>query len=369
MNDSADLLIGRCSFWPEARDPEAWLRALDLLSRAEASGEIRWSSPRGLANTTLRGHLSRRAVPGLCGLDRTVEAALILGVGLLEWDDTLVTWKLSVAARELLAIRESADHRTALERLAGLVLRRSVWLRMALLKLQSGAWQLSGWDRLKASNAQLKVGTSLILDDPDPTGWLSGIEGSVLGGWTTEVSDSSPARVQIHVPKTLHPDDGLSLSPLKSPLYLLDTLGWLEPDGRLKLPTTLRRDPILAELLGPAISAAAILAEAEAAYRDDRGVFPLEPVLLRFARELGVFAESAPRDPAFIEWSDRLLADSIREGVIELFSAEPGQSRHGRGLLGNPQQKLIRWRVHEGFDALCQRLSLSYSEPEPALFS
>ena len=69
------LLIGRCSFWPEARDPEAWLRALVTLAQAaENAGTQSWTSPRAVGDTVLRGHLSRRGVPGLFGLDTSVAA-------------------------------------------------------------------------------------------------------------------------------------------------------------------------------------------------------------------------------------------------------------------------------------------------------
>lgn len=370
MTATPDILIGRCSFWPEARDPEAWFRALETLAQAEANGETHWTGPRALANTTLRGHLSRRAVPGLFGIDPQHAPPLILGVGLLEWDDQRATWKLSAIAKDLLDVWETKDHRAALEQLAVLLLRRSVWLRLMLLKLWSGDWRLEGWDRVKASNGQLRVGRTLNWgEDADSEMWLAGIEESALGAWNGELSNHTPLTVQIHAPKTAKPDDGLSLSPLKSPLYLLDSLGWLDASGRLRLPATLQSNPLLGDLISPTISAATILAESEAAFSDHRGAFPLEPVMLRFAQELGVFSDPSPNDPAFIGWADRLLSESFREGVIELFSAEPGQPRHGRGLLGDPRQKLIRWRVHEGFDALCRRVSSSLPEPETVIFS
>ena len=59
-----------------------------------------------------------------------------------------------------------------------------------------------------------------------------------------------PVTVQIHAPKTAKPDDGLSLSPLKSPLYLLDSLGWLDASGRLRLPASLAHEPFLSSLVG-----------------------------------------------------------------------------------------------------------------------
>lgn len=66
MSAEPTLLIGRCSFWPESRDPEAWLRALVALAdAAETSGTQSWTSPRAIGDAVLRGHLSRRGVPGL----------------------------------------------------------------------------------------------------------------------------------------------------------------------------------------------------------------------------------------------------------------------------------------------------------------
>src|SRR5258705_39642 len=93
MSMPPDLLIGRCSFWPEARDPEAWLRALVTLSNADAQSGMSWTSPRAVGDIVLRGHLSRRGVPGLFGVELLsskehenshAEVRLLHGVGLLE---------------------------------------------------------------------------------------------------------------------------------------------------------------------------------------------------------------------------------------------------------------------------------------------
>jgi hypothetical protein len=364
MSTPPTHLIGRCSFWPEARDPEAWLRALVTLSNAaEKSGTQTWTSPRTLGDTVLKGHLSRRGVPGLFGLDDS-EAPSLLGVGLLEWNSGHSFWQLSSEAQNLLTVWQTAEHREAMEQFALYLLRHSAWLRLALLKLQSNAWQLVHWQKLKASNGQIRVGQTLLLgNDADPLNWLCGIEEAVLGAWWAQFSHESSVMVQVHAPKTANPDDGLSLSPLKSPLYLLDSLGWLDASGRLRLPAALVREPSLSLLSGPKPSAAALLDQATATFSDHRGGFPLEPVMLRFANALGVFPQPAAKDSAFIEWTDRLLSESIRAGAIELFSAEPGQSRHGRGLYGDAKQKLLHWRVHPGFDDICHQVSSRFHRP------
>ena len=365
MSTPPTLLIGRCSFWPEARDPEAWLRALVTLSNAAEKMDTRtWTSPRIVGDTVLKGHLSRRGVPGLFGLDDSDTPSLLLGVGLLEWNSGQSSWQLSREAQNLLNVWQTAEHREAMEQFALYLLRHSAWLRLALLKLQTGAWQLVHWHKLKGSNVQIRVGRTLLLgNDNDPLAWLSGIEEAVLGSWWSKISHESPPTVLVHAPKTANPDDGLSLSPLKSPLYLLDSLGWLDASGRLRLPASLVREPSLSLLSGPKPSASALLDQAMAAFSDHRGGFPLEPVMLRFADALGVFTEPTARDAAFIEWTDRLLSESIRAGAIELFSAEPGQARHGRGLHGDARQKLLRWRVHPGFDDICHQVSSLFHQP------
>ena len=396
MSAEPTLLIGRCSFWPESRDPEAWLRALvTLAGAAERSGTRSWTSPRALANTVLRGRLSRRGIPGLFGLgvprlrdrERVAEGrvrvdgetpttvgkwethpGILHGVGLLEMNADRSVWQLSTDAQNLLTAWQAKDHGQAMEQLALWLLRRSVWLRLAVLKLQSGAWQLVRWDKLKASNGQLRVGETLLLgNDADPGAWLSGIEETALGDWWPQLSHETPVTVRVHAPKTAKPDDGLSLSPLKSPLYLLDSLDWLDASGRLRLPAALAQEPLLSSLVGSLPSATLLLNQLTTEIGDHRDVFPLEPVMLRFARALGVFSHPAANDPAFIAWTDRLLSESFRVGAIELFAAEPGQPRHGRGLFGDAQQKLLRWRVHEGFDVICACVASSFRQPETVI--
>jgi hypothetical protein len=393
MTTPPTMLIGRCSFWPEARDLEAWLRAMEALTRAaEKSGTQPWTSPRAVGNAVLRGHLSRRGVPGLFGLapgkppiaadvrrltspfpdassqhSDTSSPPILLGIGLLELNAECSAWQLSAEAQNLLTTWQTADHRQAMEQLALFLLRCSAWLKLAVLKLQSGAWQLCNWDKLKASNGQLRVGKNLLLaNEADPATWLAGIEEPVLGTWWAQLSRESLITVQVHAPKTAKPDDGLSLSPLKSPVYLLDSLGWVDSRGRLRLPSSLAQEPFLSSLDGPRPSATVLLAQLTSTFGDHRGVFPLEPVMLRFAEVLGVFPKPVANNSAFIAWADRLLSESFRVGAIELFSAEPGQPRHGRGLFGDARQKLLRWRVHEGFDEICANVASSFSQPETA---
>ena len=381
MSESPTILIGRCSFWPEARDPEAWLRALVTLSQAaEKSGTKSWTSPRAVGDTVLRGHLSRRGVPGLFGLfpspggkdqgegERLSSSSQLLhGVGLLELNSDHSMWQLTAEAQNLLTAWQTADHRQAMKQLATFLLRQSAWLRLAALKLQSGAWQLVQWDKLKSSNGQLRVGKTLLLENTDPTAWIAGLENSVLGKWWPQLSEETGVTVQIHAPKTAKPDDGLSLSPLKSPLYLLDSLGWLDAFGRLRLPATLAHEPFIESLAGSKPSATLLLNQATAAFSDHRGVFPLEPVMLRFTSALDVFSHPVAQDSAFIAWTDALLTESFRAGAIELFSAEPGQPRHGRGLFGDAQQKLLRWRAHDGFDVICANVASAFRQPEAVI--
>jgi conjugative relaxase-like TrwC/TraI family protein len=88
---------------------------------------------------------------------------------------------------------------------------------------------------------------------------------------------AAPATSTKSPPQTAKPDDGLSLSPLKSPLYLLDSLGWLDAFGRLRLPQSLAHEPFMESLAGSKPSATILLNQATAAFADHRGVFPIEP--------------------------------------------------------------------------------------------
>ena len=361
MSAEQKILIGRCSFWPEARDPEAWLRGLVALAgAAEKSGTASWKTPRGLGERVLRGHLSRRGVPGLFGLDDSNSPAMLHGVGLLELNSSYTHWQLSDEANQLVTVWQGADHRQAIEALALCLLRRSVWLRLALIKLRSGAWELCHWEKLKAANGQLRVAHSLLLgEDAEPSKWMNGIGEEALGAWWPELAVEGPIAAEVYAPKTAKSEDGLSLSPLKSPLYLLDSLGWLNANGSLSLPPSAAQEPYLKELEGDGLSPTILLDQLTGVFSDHRGVFPLEPVMLRLAHESGMFPAPAANDSTFIAWTDRLLGEAIRTGVVELLSSEPGQPRHGRGLFGDAQQKLLRWRVHPGFDELHRQISSS----------
>lgn len=363
MSAERKILIGRCSFWPEARDPEAWFRGLVALTEmAEKSGTASWKTPQGVGERVLRGHLSRRGVPGLFGLENSTSPAMLHGVGLLELNSSRTHWQLAGEANNLVTTWQAADHRQAIEELALFLLRRSVWLRLALIKLRSGAWELCHWEKLKAANGQLRVGHHLLLgEDAEPSGWMNGIEEQALGAWWPELAVEGPVAAEVHAPKTAKREDGLSLSPLKSPLYLLDSLGWLNANGSLALPPSAAQAPFLKELVGDGLSPTALLDQLTGVFGDHRGVFPIEPVMLRMAHESGVFPAPAANDSTFIAWTDRLLGEAIRTGVVELLSSEPGQPRHGRGLFGDARQKLLSWRIHPGFDELHRQIFSSFT--------
>jgi hypothetical protein len=127
------------------------------------------------------------------------------------------------------------------------------------------------------------------------------------------------------------------------------------------------QETVLQSLARPKPAATLLLDQWTAAFADHRGVFPLEPVMLGFTQALGVFPHPVAKDSAFIAWTDRLLSESFRTGTIELFSSEPGQSRHGRGLMGDAHQKLLRWRVHHGFDEICANVALDFRQPATAI--
>ncbi len=128
------------------------------------------------------------------------------------------------------------------------------------------------------------------------------------------------------------------LAPLRSPLYLLRSLGWLDDALRPRLPTD------LAVGLSPA-TPASVLRAATATHADPSGFVSIDEA----ARALwtGLFGGPAPRSLA--QWSDAVFGAAIASGTLEVHAWSPGQPRHGRGLKGDRDRKRARWTVHDDF--------------------
>lgn len=344
MNKKISIMLAPPSFWPEPRDPAAWLRALAILAKSEKttfSGY--WSTWEQYLTKTI----SRRSTPGLFGLDTTTKPAKILGVGLLESTPDGKSWQLSEEAQLLLTIWRENDPQKTLEALAVHLLKKSVWLRLLLLHLARGDWQISHWQQ------PIKVHSR-------PTTWTEGRENACLGAWmtsdstfffpenksnTTAFKSQKGHNIIIRTEHKL-----ISLAPLKASLYLLDSLDWLR-NGQLILPLHLAQQPDLAILSPVPDSPSAQLQIATSTHADMRGFSPVEPVMRTFAQYTAI-ASTLETANSFEKWMDELLGAALKKGAIELHAAEPGQARHGRGLFGDRQRKLINWSIHPEFDAL-----------------
>ena len=350
--------LARPSFWPEPRAPEAWLRALAELNRL-----LIQTNPPALAGPwpTWQRHLSRllsrRSVPGLFGLESQGPHPHLWGVGFLRVSTGGATWTMAEEAEEVLGPWRNGRAADALRALIIHLLRRSAWLRLLLLHLASGRWQLSGWDRLRQGNDRLRVGVHLRFPEgQSPEDWFVGMEVDCLGPWQAHLAEACGHQdFQLAAPQAAEQSEEFSWSPLQGPLYLLDSMGWLTGDGRLRLPDDLAGDPHLATLLPPGDAPARWLREATSALADVRGFAPVEAVLRALAGRAG---GPDPSDAArFRDWADVLLGQAIEAGAIEVQAAEPGQARHGRGLLGDRQRRLVRWQVHDDFSAVFARVS------------
>lgn len=300
--------LARPSFWTEPRDPWAWQRAL---RRVAELGHIEdpWPAWEG----ALRDLLPRRAVPGLYGLKTSPAPGVWLGAGLLVAVEG--GWTLAPDAVPL----AETDREAFQVELARWLVERSPWVRLALSRLAAGSWRLSrGVAPLLASRA-LRVGDDL----EAPPGTLG---------------DELPATLTGVGMALRPPDDARALAPLHAPLYLLHAIGWLDGKGLPTLPADLQRS-LLPE------SPAALLRRVTFDEGDAGGFVPLD----RAARRLWALAYEQPAPRELGAWIDRIFGLAIERGTIEVHAWAPGQPRHGRGLHGDRDRKLVRWTIHDDF--------------------
>lgn len=312
----------RPSFWPEPRDPWAWQRTLRHLQAVAVVPD-----PRPCWRTHLRGTLSRRAVPGLYGLRDAPAPATVLGVGLLE--HRADGWHLSAVGRALCDL----DHADFQTRLAEVLVRQSAWLRLALIGLSNGQWRFPRGTELLSTGRPLRLSETLHIED-DALARLPSCERLLGDLYRTDV-DSVVTAAPV-----------ASLSALHAPLYLLRAQGWLSDAGHPQLP-----DELAASLAfeSPAVALRRIAAEEV----DSSGFVPLERVAERlrahlFSRVSGPLSgtHATSRDD-LAAWVDRVIGGAIETGTIEVHAWAPGQPRHGRGLHGDRDRKLVRWTVHD----------------------
>jgi hypothetical protein len=338
------IRMPRPSFWPEPRSPEPWLRALDQLSGVLAGSEGQDLAPRSLWEKYLRRRLSLRSVPGLFG----VEGDRLLGAGFLVRDAGHAL-RLDPATDAVLAPFRRKESDVALTALAERLLKASVPLRLLLIRLARGDWQISPGDQGRAWQVGQRLVTSA---HAEPDQWCRGIEADCLGVWAPLFTDADRRGIRPDTTAAA-PSHNFGWGPLEAPLYLLDSLGWLSQQGRLSLPEGMCRDGLLAALLPPRPAPADLLRRLTADQADLRGFVPAERVL----RDLLEQTETLIAEPQFNRWMDELVRCSLERGAIEVEAAEPGQSRHGRGLFGDRRRQLVRWRVHDGFNEIFTRLA------------
>ncbi len=307
-------LLHAPSFWPEHRDPWAWQRALRLLAQ-----HTPLPGPWPCWEEHLKGQLPRRTVPGLYGLKESPKPPTILGVGFLV--ATEEGWVLEDATQPLL----ESDREVFQEGLAAWLVRRSVWLRLALRGLAMGSWSFSRGVEVLQSNRHLCIGTDLSLPEkaldalPSPD--------VLLGELATEDVKSIETRTPL-----------VSLSALHSPLYLLHALGWLNQEGKPALPDHLVETLALE-------SPASMLLRITYETADGSGFVPFNQMLRRF---WSAWYGTKPNG-SLGSWGDRIFQQAFDSGSIEVDAWGPGQPRHGRGFMGDRERKLVRWTIHDDF--------------------
>ena len=346
MSDQT-LYLERPSFWTEDRDPECWYRGLKALAIVENEEGVIRGTPRSIWQKNLKQIMSRRSVLGLFGLVPDREENLLLGAGFLKYHQDKKGWKLAEFSKPLVA--EALEDREALNRLGVVLLQQSPWIRLLVIRLMQRDWGLSKWRTLRDGRGKLKAGSNLFLHRfSNKRDWFLGIEHLCANGWLQ--NDGSEVSIHLH-PDVLLRDsrrDDFSWAPFKAPLYLFDYLGWLVNEGDLQIPSSVLNTTGLENNPRESITASALLRDITERQADLRGFFPVERVL----RELHGKTHPDPNThfEDFALWMDTLMSSATEKGAIEILAAEPGQARHGRGLFGDRQRKLVKWMVHDDFN-------------------
>ncbi len=312
-------VLARPSFWPEPRDPWAWQRALQTIAKVAPVPD-----PRPCWRRVLGDSLSRRSVAGLYGLRRSPAPPTVVGVGLLEQD--AAGWHLSRTGATLAEL----DRELFQVQLAETLVRQSGWLRLALVGLASGRWSLPRGAAALCAQRQMRLHEDLAV----PVGALQRLPDTrrLLGALHHEDTTA--------VGTSVRPE---ALSALHAPLYLLHALDWLDADGRPRLP-----DALAASLAIE--SPAAALRRLANEEQDARGFVPLVRVSERLRAALCgevVLSDPLERAGVLAAWIDKTIGGAIETGAIEVHAWAPGQPRHGRGLYGDRDRKLVRWTVHD----------------------
>lgn len=304
------------SFWPEPHDPWAWQRALRAIAAVAPVPDPRPCWQRVLPET-----LSRRSVPGLYGLRAHPAPAVILGIGLLDHQG-VEGWSLSTIGQELVSL----DRDSFAARLGDVLVRRSAWVRLTLRELAAARWQMPRGVAPLVARRQLRVNEDLIV----PRQALRELpQAKVLLG---ELFNADVDEVQTSA-------ETAALSALHAPLYLLHVFGWIGADGRPTLP-----DGHAGSL--EIESTAAILRRITKEEQDPLGFVPVAKVASRLWST--VRGNGTERDVD--AWTDAVIGGAIEAGTIEVHAWAAGQPRHGRGLYGDRDRKLVYWTIHEDFE-------------------
>jgi hypothetical protein len=331
-------------FWTETRDPECWLRGLDVLIQCVEQGKTLQGAPRSIWSAHLRKVFSRRSTQGLFALSHVKKKMTLLGAGLLEQNPDTLHWSPSPQANVLVSSWKK-NLQEGLEQLGSFLVQESIWLRLLLSRLLLGDWTLPNWTTAKLSQRGLAQGKGLVLHRASaPEEWFDGMQNIVGGRWLEKSHCDELGRSSslLRAGKK-----SLFWVPLRGPLYLLESLGWLRKDGSLSLPKDLEAE------LRSTRTASDEFFRITQELADLRGFVAIEPALRLLLSRVAQI-ESVD-EPLFVRWMDQLTQSSLKQGAIELLEAAAGQARHGRGLSGDREQKLVRMVVYPEFNNVFQQ--------------
>lgn len=162
--------------------------------------------------------------------------------------------------------------------------------------------------------------------------------------WTQSLELDETEEIEIQGVAKKEPSLKQVGSYFKMPFMLFDYLGWIKEKNtnlfvfdKEKLKNQINEEVYNSLVLEGFMDDIEILKSLISKYADMRGYFPVSIVGELLKDKVEPFSDNS-KD----KWIDNYFMNGIKKGKFRIIGSEQGQPRHGRGLLGEKEQQLIK---------------------------